>query len=214
MSQAILNHVAAASMQKEVPVLKPGFTVRVHQRIKEGSKERVQVFEGLVIKLSHGTGVNRTFTVRRIVDGIGVEKIFPLYAPSIEKIEVIKVGRVRRSKLYYMRKLTGKSARLREIPVGEVKMIAPVKMEEDTPEEPAAEEVPAETPAAEAPVAKKTEETAPATDEKAESKEETAPAEEAPTKEEAPAKEPAPEEAKTEEEAPTKKEAKDEEKAE
>lgn len=113
MSQAILNHVTA-SMLKKVPNVKPGQTLRVSQRIKEGEKERTQIFEGLVIKLSSGTGVNKTFTVRKLVDGIGVEKIFPLHSPTIQKIKVVKEGKVRSAKLYYMRDLSGKSARLRE----------------------------------------------------------------------------------------------------
>lgn len=99
---------------KKRPSLKPGQTVKVHQKIKEGEKTRVQVFEGLVIKINSGTGVDKTFTVRKIVEGIGVEKMFPLYSPTIEKIEVKKEGKVRRAKLYYMRDRAGKSARLKE----------------------------------------------------------------------------------------------------
>lgn len=99
---------------KKVPEIKPGYTVRVHQKIKEGNKERVQVFEGLVIKVGHGEGVERTFTVRKIVEGIGVEKIFLIHSSNITKIEVKKKAKVRRSKLYYMRERFGKSARLRE----------------------------------------------------------------------------------------------------
>lgn len=99
---------------KKVPVIKPGCTVRVHQRIKEGGKERVQVFEGLVISLNAGNGTDKTFTVRKIVGGIGVEKIFPLYSKNITKIQVTKSSDVRRAKLYYMRDRSGKSARLKE----------------------------------------------------------------------------------------------------
>lgn len=122
MSQAILDHVDSASIKKQVPVLKSGYTVRVHQRIKEGNKERVQVFEGLVIKVGSGSGVNKTFTVRKMVDGVGVEKLFPFHAPSIESIEIVKSGKVRRSKLYYMRNRTGKSARLRERGLEDIEM--------------------------------------------------------------------------------------------
>lgn len=113
MSEAILNHVTA-SMLKKVPDIKPGQTLRVSQKITEGEKERTQIFEGLVIKISSGHGVNKTFTVRKLVDGIGVEKIFPLHSPTIQKIQIIKEGKVRSAKLYYMRDLSGKSARLRE----------------------------------------------------------------------------------------------------
>ena len=99
---------------KPLPEVRPGYTIKVHQKIKEGNKERVQVFEGLVIKTSHGEGVEKTITVRKIVQGIGVEKVFPLHSPNIKKIEVKKKAKVRRSKLYYMRERSGKSARLQE----------------------------------------------------------------------------------------------------
>lgn len=157
MSQAILDHVAKSSMTKTVPVLEPGMTIRVHQKISEGGKERTQIFEGLVIKIGSGSGVNKTFTVRKVVDGIGVEKIFPFYTPSIEKIELMKRGKVRRAKLYYMRDLQGKATRLRDLPLGELQWVEgqvmdePVEAVEETPEEApeAEEEVTAE---AEAPV--------------------------------------------------------------
>ena len=99
---------------RPLPEVKPGYTIKVHQKIKEGNKERVQVFEGLVIKTGHGEGVEKTITVRKIVQGIGVEKVFPLHSPNIKKIEVKKKAKVRRSKLYYMRERSGKSARLQE----------------------------------------------------------------------------------------------------
>ncbi len=99
---------------KPLPTIQSGYTVRVHQKIKEGEKERVQIFEGLVIKVGHGEGVEKTFTVRKIVEGIGVEKVFPMHSPNIKKIEVKKKAKVRRSKLYYMRERSGKSARLQE----------------------------------------------------------------------------------------------------
>jgi len=99
---------------KKVPEIQAGYTVRIHQRIKEGAKERIQQFEGLVIKVNSGEGVERNITVRKIVEGIGVEKIFLLHSPSVTKIDVKKKANVRRAKLYYMRKLSGKSARLSE----------------------------------------------------------------------------------------------------
>lgn len=96
------------------PAFLAGDTLRVFQKIKDGDKTRLQIFEGLVIRLNSGQGADKTFTIRKVVDGIGVEKIFPLHSPNIEKIEVKKTGKVRRSKLYYMRKRSGKSARLQE----------------------------------------------------------------------------------------------------
>jgi large subunit ribosomal protein L19 len=109
-----LLHSAVKSNLKNLPEIRPGYTVRIHQKIKEGSKERIQKFEGLVIKVSHGYGTDKTFMVRGLYSGCGVEKIFPLYSPNIKKIEVIKKAKVRRAKLYYMRNLSGKSARLHE----------------------------------------------------------------------------------------------------
>jgi len=94
--------------------IRPGNTVLVYQKIKEGEKERVQVFEGLVIARNHGRGINATITVRKVISGIGVEKIFPLHSPTIEKIEVSKREKVRRAKLYYLRTAKGKRARLKE----------------------------------------------------------------------------------------------------
>lgn len=98
----------------DIPELRSGYTVRVHQKIKEGDKERVQMFEGIVIKLGSGYGVDKTFTVRKVVDGVGVEKIFPLYSPNLAKIEVVKKSKVRRAKLYYLRGKLGKKFKLYE----------------------------------------------------------------------------------------------------
>lgn len=107
---------------KKVPNIQPGYTVRVHQKIKEGGKERIQIFEGLVIKMNSGYGADKTMTVRKVVEGIGVEKIFPIYSSNIKKIEVKKKSKIRRSKLYYMRERFGKSARLKESFVSEKEM--------------------------------------------------------------------------------------------
>ncbi|PJE50369.1 MAG: 50S ribosomal protein L19 [Candidatus Yanofskybacteria bacterium CG10_big_fil_rev_8_21_14_0_10_36_16] len=96
---------------KELPEIRPGFTVRVHQRIKEGEKSRIQVFEGLVIARKHGKGVNSTITVRKTASGVGVERIFPLHSPVIEKFEVIKIAKTRRAKLYYIREKAAKEIR-------------------------------------------------------------------------------------------------------
>ncbi|MFA6024746.1 MAG: 50S ribosomal protein L19 [Candidatus Gracilibacteria bacterium] len=134
MSRALLDFVVSSSVKKNVPVLKPGATVKVYQKIKEGGKERVQMFQGLVIRVSAGASVDKTFTVRKMVQGVGVEKIFPFHTPTVEKIEVVKQGKVRRAKLYYMRDLQGKSTRLRETDLALAIMdeAAPV-VEEETP---------------------------------------------------------------------------------
>lgn len=108
-----LQEVQEKVSKKKVPTLEPGMTVKVHQKIKEGDKERIQIFEGLIIKIASGHGADATFTVRKVVEGIGVEKVFPLYSPNIAKIEIKKKSKVRRSKLYYMRNLFGKKARLK-----------------------------------------------------------------------------------------------------
>ncbi len=101
-------------LKKELPDIRPGDTIRVHQKIKEGDKERIQVFEGLVLARKHGKGISATITVRRMISGIGVERIFPIHSPIIEKIEVLKRAKVRRAKLYYLRTAKGKKARLKQ----------------------------------------------------------------------------------------------------
>ena len=108
-----LDYLQMEQMREDIPEFKAGDTVRVHLRVREGDKERIQVFEGVVIKRKNN-GLSSTFTVRKISFGIGVERIFPLHSPFIEKIEVIKIGRVRRAKIYYLRKLKGKKARIKE----------------------------------------------------------------------------------------------------
>jgi len=113
MSQSLLQSVEE-SFLKQTPDIKTGYTVKVYQKIKEGEKERVQIFEGLVIGVSGRKGTNQTFIVRKVVSGVGVEKIFPLHSSNIEKIEVVKFAKIRRAKLYYMRDRSGKSARLKE----------------------------------------------------------------------------------------------------
>ncbi len=109
----IIREVTGEYLRTDIPDFRPGDTVKVHVRLKEGEKERIQIFEGLVIARKHG-GVSETFTVRKISGGIGVERIFPLHTPTIAKLEVARRGRVRRAKLYYIRKLRGKAARIRE----------------------------------------------------------------------------------------------------
>lgn len=107
------NFVEKNMPEKAAPDVSVGDTVRVHLRVKEGNRERIQVFEGTVIAKKHG-GIEETFTVRRISYGIGVEKVFPLHAPSIEKVEVVRHGKVRRAKLYYLRDRVGKAAKVKE----------------------------------------------------------------------------------------------------
>ena len=97
----------------DVPDFKPGDTIRVHARIKEGEKERIQVFQGVVIRKRKGN-TGATFTVRKVSYGIGVERIFPMHSPSIDKVEIVSRGKVRRGRLYYLRQLRGKAARIKE----------------------------------------------------------------------------------------------------
>lgn len=111
---SVLQEIQKLPLNKKMPDIRIGNTVKIHQKIKEGEKERIQIFEGLVIKINSGYGADKTITVRKIVESVGVEKIFPLYSPIIQKIEVKKDSKVRRAKLYYMRNRAGKSARLKE----------------------------------------------------------------------------------------------------
>jgi len=109
----IIETLEKEQLRSDIPAFAPGDTLRVHAKIVEGNRERIQVFEGVVIG-RQGTGVRETFTVRRISYGIGVERMFPVHSPRIAKIEVVRHGIVRRAKLYYLRNLTGKAARIRE----------------------------------------------------------------------------------------------------
>lgn len=108
-----LDSVDAASLKSDVPDFRAGDTVKVHVKVVEGNKTRVQVFQGVVIARS-GAGINETFTVRKVSYGVGVERIFPVHTPIVEKIEVVSRGDVRRAKLYYLRDLRGKAAKIRE----------------------------------------------------------------------------------------------------
>ena len=109
----IIETLEKEQLRRDIPVFAPGDKVRVHAKIVEGNRERIQVFEGRVIA-RQGVGVRETFTVRRISYGIGVERLFPVHSPRIAKIEVVSRGVVRRAKLYYLRNLTGKAARIKE----------------------------------------------------------------------------------------------------
>jgi len=108
-----ISAIEAKYLKDKIPEFNPGDTLRVHTKIKEGDKERVQIFEGVVIQ-RRGKGTGETFTVRKVSSGVGVERIFPLHSPNITKIERIRQGRVRRAKLFYLRGLKGKSARIKE----------------------------------------------------------------------------------------------------
>lgn len=113
MSATDLQRMGISADAIKHPAFDPGDTIRVHKRIKEGDKERVQIFQGTVIQ-KRGSGTGETFTVRKLSGGIGVEQIFPMFSPNVTKVEVLRRGRVRRAKLYYLRKLTGRSARVKE----------------------------------------------------------------------------------------------------
>ncbi|MBW5444599.1 50S ribosomal protein L19 [Cohnella sp. CFH 77786] len=111
---SLLQTITQEQLRKDVPSFRPGDTLKVHVKVVEGSRERIQLFEGVVIK-RRGGGISETFTVRKISYGVGVERTFPVHSPRIEKIEVARRGKVRRAKLYYLRDLRGKAARIKEI---------------------------------------------------------------------------------------------------
>ena len=108
-----LKLIAQDSLKSEVPVIEIGDTVKVHVKIKEGEKYRIQIFEGIVIARKHG-GISETFTVRRISYGVGVERVFPVHSPNVDKVEIVRDGKVRRAKLYYLRDRVGKAAKVKE----------------------------------------------------------------------------------------------------
>ena len=108
-----LDFVDAASLKSDIPDFRPGDTVKVHVKVVEGNRSRIQVFQGVVIR-RHGGGVRETFTVRKVSFGVGVERTFPVHTPIVEKIELVTRGDVRRAKLYYLRELTGKKAKIKE----------------------------------------------------------------------------------------------------
>ena len=108
----VLSSVTNEYMKSDIPAFNVGDTVKVHVKIKEGNRERIQIFEGFDLK-RQGGGIGETFTVRRIASGVGVEKTFPIHSPLVEKIEVVRRGRVRRARLHYMRQRTGKSAKIK-----------------------------------------------------------------------------------------------------
>ncbi len=109
-----LKKISEASMKENVPAVEIGDTVKVHVRIKEGDKSRIQIFEGTVIAKKHG-GISETFTVRRVAHGCGIERVFPLHSPAVDKVELVRHGKVRRAKLYYLRDRVGKAAKVKEL---------------------------------------------------------------------------------------------------
>jgi large subunit ribosomal protein L19 len=121
--RALLTAVESAQLRKDIPEIKSGDTVRLQVRVVEGNRERLQPFEGVVMRL-RGTGVNKNFTVRRVTNGVGVERTFLIHSPRVEKIDVLRHAKVRRAQLYYLRGLTGKAARLKEIRPLSAKQIA------------------------------------------------------------------------------------------
>jgi large subunit ribosomal protein L19 len=110
----VIRTIEAQGLRKDVPEFRPGDRVKVHVRVVEGDKSRIQVFEGDVVGRRNGTGLRATFTVRKTSGGVGVERIFPLHSPIVEKIDVVRMGRVRQAKLYYLRDRSGKKARIQE----------------------------------------------------------------------------------------------------
>ena len=112
--QNIISEITKDQLRSDLPTFRPGDTVRVHVKVVEGTREHLQVFEGVVIK-RRGGGISETFTVRKISSGVGVERTFPVHTPKIARLEVIRRGKVRRAKLYYLRNLRGKAARIKEL---------------------------------------------------------------------------------------------------
>jgi ribosomal protein L19 len=145
----IIKSIEHEQLKNKIPELKVGNTVKVHVRIKEGNKERIQVFEGIIIKVQGG-GLNQTFTVRKTSYGVGVEKTFLIHSPLVEKVELVRVGKARRAKLYYLRDRVGKAAKTKEL-VGARIENREITVKEDLVEEPVAEETtaPEEAPAVE-----------------------------------------------------------------
>ena len=139
----IIKSIEHEQLKNKIPELKVGNTVKVHVRIKEGNKERIQVFEGIIIKVQGG-GLNQTFTVRKTSYGVGVEKTFLIHSPLVEKVELVRVGKARRAKLFYLRDRVGKAAKTKEL-VGARIENKEITVKEDLVEEPVAQEV-VETP--------------------------------------------------------------------
>ena len=143
----IIKSIEHEQLKNKIPELKVGNTVKVHVRIKEGNKERIQVFEGIIIKVQGG-GVNQTFTVRKTSYGVGVEKTFLVHSPLVEKVELVRVGKARRARLFYLRDRVGKASKTKE-QIGARIEDREITIKEDLVDEPAVEEAPEEAPAIE-----------------------------------------------------------------
>ena len=143
----IIKSIEHEQLKNKIPELKVGNTVKVHVRIKEGNKERIQVFEGIIIKVQGG-GVNQTFTVRKTSYGVGVEKTFLVHSPLVEKVELVRVGKARRARLFYLRDRVGKASKTKE-QIGARIEDKEITIKEDLVDEPAVEEAPEEAPAIE-----------------------------------------------------------------
>ena len=143
----IIKSIEHEQLKNKIPELKVGNTVKVHVRIKEGNKERIQVFEGIIIKVQGG-GVNQTFTVRKTSYGVGVEKTFLVNSPLVEKVELVRVGKARRARLFYLRDRVGKASKTKE-QIGARIEDKEITIKEDLVDEPAVEEAPEEAPAIE-----------------------------------------------------------------
>ena len=161
----VLSSVVQDYLKTDIPAFNVGDTVKVHVKIKEGNRERIQIFEGFVLKRQNG-GIGETFTVRRIASGVGVEKTFPIHSPLVEKIEVVKRGKVRRARLHYMRARTGKSAKIKAKEYSEEQLAAIAEAKAAAEAEAAAKAAEAEKAAAEAEVPAEAD--APAAEEKTE----------------------------------------------
>lgn len=143
----IIKSIEHEQLKNKIPELKVGDTVKVHQRIKEGNRERIQVFEGIIIK-KQGGGVNATFTVRRVAYGVGVEKTFLVHSPMVEKVELVRVGKARRAKLYYLRDRIGKAAKTKEDVIARIEN-REITIKEEMTEEVASDVAPEEASAVE-----------------------------------------------------------------
>ncbi len=171
---AIITAIIKPNLKKDLPDIRPGDTVRIQQIIKDKDKEKIQIFEGLVLARKHGKGINATITVRKVMSGVGVEKVFPVHTPMIKGIEIVKRGKVRRAKLYYLREAKGRKARLKRKEIKETEEVKIEEVEEKPKEEPVkeVEEVKAEEVKTEENIVEKVEKATEKPEEKKEEKKE------------------------------------------
>ena len=171
---ANITAITKSNLKKDLPDIRPGDTVRIQQIIKDKEKEKIQIFEGLVLARKHGKGINATITVRKVMSGVGVEKVFPVHTPMIKGIEIVKRGKVRRAKLYYLREAKGRKARLKRKEIKETEEVKIEEVEEKPKEEPVkeVEEVKAEEVKTEENIVEKVEKATEKPEEKKEEKKE------------------------------------------